>query len=475
MSLDSMPNILFLMTDEHRFDVTGYAGNPVVRTPTLDRIAASGVEFTNAYTPSPVCVPARQCIMAGKLPSSCGLTGWDDLEPGTLTLPRHLSRHAYYTAACGKLHHEGPDQMQGWIHRIGDEMKMSPRYIDEKNDAYFERYARPFGDYKWTDRQEIQRAGAGKAFHIKMDEYTVLGAENFIESFFLSPFYDREKGGHQPLMLKVSLLQPHYPYFADEELFKYYLNRVEPFSNQELFDHPFLSERALLPGRDISPRELRRATASYYAMVETADRHFGRVIEALEAAGQNLDDWIVIYISDHGEMLGQHGVWEKQKFFEASVRVPFLISWPKCWAKGRKVDHNVNLTDLFATICDATGLHTPEGLDSRSLVPFIETAEPATIEWDNEVVSMFSKTHQPLLPEERDAWLRKAIIREGGMNLMIKRDTLKYQFYGSDLPEVLFDLEKDPAESHNLIDLPEYARAVERFRARGRRLGFTIS
>ena len=474
MSLDSMPNILFLMTDEHRFDVAGYAGDPVVRTPNLDRLAARGIEFTSAYTPSPVCVPGRQCIMAGKLPTSCGFTGWDDLEPGALTLPRHFSRHAYYTTACGKLHHEGSDQMQGWIHRIGDEMKMSPRYIDGKNDAYFHRYARPFGDFKWSDTKEILRAGAGKAFHVKMDEYTITGAENFIENYFLSPFYDREKGNHQPLMLKVSLLQPHYPYFCDEELFKYYLNRVEPFTEQELFDHPFLAERALTPGRDVTQRDLRRATAAYYAMVETADRHFGRVMQALEDAGQNLDEWIILYTSDHGELLGEHGVWEKQKFFEASVRVPLLVSWPERWPKGKKIDRNVNLTDLFATLCDASGIEPPAGLDSRSLVPLIEAENPAAVEWDNEVVSMFSKARQPLLPEEREAWMKKAIVNEGGMNLMIKRDDLKYQFYGSDLPEVLFDLGTDPGETRNLIDLPRYAAALKGFRARGRELGFAI-
>jgi len=474
MSLISMPNILILMSDEHRFDVTGYAGNQIIRTPSLDSIAKQGVEFTNAYTPSPVCVPARQCIMAGQYPSHCGLSGWDDLEPGYLTFPRHFSRHAYYTAACGKLHHEGPDQMQGWIHRIGDDTKVSPRYIDQKNTAYFDRYNRPFGDYKWDDRKEILRAGIGDAFHTKKDVYTVQGAENFIEEYFLSPYYDRERGAHQPLMLKVSLLQPHYPYFCDEELFKYYLNRVEPFENEPVFDHPFLGERGIKSGVDVTPRDLRRATAAYYGMVETVDRHFAQILRALELAGQDLDQWIIVYMSDHGEMLGEHGVWEKQKFFESSVRVPFLISWPAKWPQGMKISKNVNLTDLFATLCDAVELPIPEGLDSRSLVPLIEAKNPDSQAWDNEVLSMFSKARQPLLPEELKGFMDKAIIHEGGMNLMIKRDDLKYQFYGTDLPEVLFDLERDPHETTNLIDNADYGTVIEKFRNRGRELGYKI-
>jgi len=468
------PNILFLMTDEHRFDIAGYAGNPIIRTPTLDWIANTGVEFRNAYTPSPVCVPARQSVMAGKYPTNCGLRGWDDLPPGYLTLPRHFSRHAYYTTACGKLHHEGPDQMQGWIHRIGDEMKMSPRYIEGKNPAYFKKYSRPFGDYKWTDEKEIGRAGAGRAFHVKMDEYTTLGALNFIENYFLSPYYDREKGKHQPLMLKVSLLQPHYPYFANEELFKYYLNRVSPYTDETLFDHPFLSERGLIPEENVTVRDLQRATAAYYAMVETTDRHFGRVIQALEEAGQDLDEWIIVYLSDHGEMLGEHGVWEKQKFFEPSVRVPFLIRSPSHFPEPRKVDENTSILDLFATLCELCSLPAPEGLDSRSLVPLMEKNPAAVESWNNEVVSMFSKENQPLLPEERNAWMQKPIVQEGGYNLMIKQDDLKYQFYGSDLPEVLFDLEKDPKEQHNFINEPGYSGELEKFQARGRELGFNI-
>ncbi len=474
MSLDSMPNILILMTDEHRFDVSGFSGNSVIRTPHLDWLASQGVTFQNAYTPSPVCVPARQCIMAGKYPNHCGISGWDDLEPGYLTLPRHFSRHAYYTAACGKLHHEGSDQMQGWIHRIGNEMKMSPRYIDGKNEQYFKRYSRPFGEFKWTDTKELLRAGPGKAFHIKMDEYTVLGAENFIENYFLSPFYDREKGGHQPLMLKVSLLQPHYPYFCDEDLFKYYLNRVEPFDDEELFAHPFLKERAVLPDKEVSKRDIRRATAAYYAMVETADRHFGRVLSALEAVGENLDEWIVVYLSDHGEMLGQHGIWEKQKFFESSVKTPFILSWPSTWPAGKRIDQNVNLTDLFATLCDAVGIDTPDGLDSRSLVSLMTAADTSEVEWDDEIVSMFSKARQPLLPEEREEWMRKAIVNEGGMNLLLKRKHLKYQFYGSDVPEVLFDLSRDPGETKNFIQDPHYTEQLAHFRSRARELGYTV-
>ena len=106
---------------------------------------------------------------------------------------------------------------------------------------------------------------------------------------------------------------------------------------------------------------MQRATAAYYGMIETIDEYYGVVLDALEAAGQDLDEWIIIYTSDHGEMLGEHGIWEKQKFFEASVGVPLFIRWPAGFgSEGRTVTENINLCDLFATLCDFTGVPIPD-------------------------------------------------------------------------------------------------------------------
>lgn len=438
------PNILFLMSDEHRPDVLGYAGNPVVRTPNLDRLAKDAVIFNNAYTPSPICVPGRQCIMSGQLPKTCGCEGWSDLPPGHMTFSRRFSQLGYATVACGKLHHQGKDMMMGWTHRIGNEMEMSAAYIDDKDEEAFRQNIPNFKDVKWSDAKEIQRAGIGRAPNVSQDEYTLQGALQFIENYFLNPYFDRETP-NRPLLLKVSFLQPHYPYSASEEKFKYYLNRVKPFIDEPVSPHPFLSRRQVRPGVDVTLRDLRRATAAYYAMVETIDEMYGQVLDALEQAGQNLDDWIIIYTSDHGEMLGEHGVWEKQKFYEASARVPLFIRWPKGFQGGRTVEQNVNLCDLFATLCDLAGISCPDGLDSRSLRPLLEGR---TDNWFNETISQFGKH-----------------------NVMIKHDHLKYQYYGPDSPEVLFDLEKDPQERINFIDDPAYANLLPRFRQRLAELG----
>jgi len=439
------PNILLLMSDEHRADVTGYEGNDVIRTPFLDWLARTGVNFNNAYTPSPICIPSRQAMMSGQLPRTCGCERYgDDLPPFSMTFAKRLSQYGYETVASGKLHHMGPDQMQGWTRRLAGDMHVASRYIDGQVEEAAK--ARPTtSQVKWSDAKEIKRASVGRGPCVDFDEHAVDSACRFIKSYFTDPYYDRASP-HQPLLLKVSLLQPHYPYFTDEEKFTYYLNRVRPFEDQELFDHPFLGTRAVRVGVDVSPREIRRATAAYYGMVETIDHHYRRIAETLEHVGQDLDDWIIIYTSDHGEMLGEHGIWEKQKFFEASARVPLIIRYPKAFGQGRVVRENVNLCDLFATLCDLTDIPAPEGLDSRSLVPL---AKGDASGWDNETISQFR-----------------------GTNLMIKWGDIKYQYYGESMPEVLFDLAQDPSESSNLIDEPRYRDLLSQFRRRRAELGF---
>ncbi len=442
----SSPNILFLMSDEHRHDVLGYAGNDVVRTPRLDALAESGVVFTNAYTPSPICIPGRQALMSGQLPRTCGVESFaQDLDPGYMTFARRFAQYAYHTVAAGKLHHTGPDQMQGWNQRLGSEIRMADHRIQGRHDASFAPFADTFRHVKWSDTKEVLRAGVGWPPSHEADAYALQGVLNFIRDHFTDPYFDRARP-ERPVLLKVSFNQPHYPYQTDQARFEYYLNRVQPFRDEPVFDHPFLSQRQVQPGTDVTDRDLQRATAAYYGMVETIDAFYGQVLDALTAVGQNLDDWIILYTSDHGEMLGEHGIWEKQKFFEGSVRVPLFIRWPRGLAGGRTVTANVNLCDLFATLCDLAAIPLPPDRDSRSLVPLCHGAAD---DWSNETISQF-----------------------GGRNLMIKQDALKYQYYGEDMPEVLFDLVRDSAERSNLLTDPQYRDALHGFRARRRALGF---
>ena len=440
------PNVLFLMDDEHRADVFGFAGDDVVRTPTIDSLAETGTVFTNAYTPAPVCMPARQCMMRGQLPKTCGCTAYgQDLPPESETFARHFARHGHMTTCAGKLHHTGWDQMQGWRKRLGPtpmKRAVSGGAVDPVEGVGLD-YDKGL-EGKWSDTEEIRRAGVGESRVQVQDRRSVEGVEQYLSQYYASPFYDREArnsdGERQPLMLKVSLIQPHYPYFTDRERFEYYLSRVDPYV-EEPGDHPWMDRRSVVPGEDVSRRELERATAAYYGMAETVDDLFGRVCDALEHHGEDLDDWIIVYTSDHGEMLGERGLWEKKTFYESSVRVPLVIRAPGLDAG--TVDENVNLCDLYATLCDLAGLPKPDDLDSRSLAP--------------------------LMRGETDDWIREhgneTVSGLGEDNLMIKRDDLKYVSPSAG-SEVLYDLDADPDERTNRIDEPDYAEAVASFRRR---------
>jgi choline-sulfatase len=459
-ALHDRPNILFLMSDQHRADITGYEGDAVVRSPTLDRLAADGIVFRNAYAPSPICVPGRQCMMSGQLSRTnrCHNYG-EDLPPFSMTFAKRFAQYAYRTVCCGKLHHMGPDQMQGWTNRLAPDAAVDDRYLEGLVPEERARYRPPSGIGKWTNQKEIERAGIAEGRYQQFDRHVVDATKLFIRRHFLDPEYDRP-GYHQPLMLKVSLLQPHYPFFTDAERFEYYLNRV-PIHQQPRWSHPVLGRTQCGPDVEASERDIRRATAAYYGMIERVDDHVHEVLEALEHAGENLDDWIIVYTSDHGEMLGEHGIWEKTQLFEGSARVPLIIRWPRRF-KPSVVSQNVSQCDLFATLCDLAGIPLPPedqtvhaaGLDSRSL--------------------------HHLMDGNSDEWNRRyhneCISQWRGTDLMIKRDALKYLWFDRDNcleeREVLFDLAADPKEMRNAISDQAYADAIEAFRERRATLGY---
>jgi len=414
--------------------------------------------FTNAYTPAPCCVPARQSLRTGKLPRTWDQDGFDAFESFDYpTLPRHFSEHGYATVNAGQVHYPGENIMQGWRKQLGPTPwgMIGKSMIDVQDETGFER-RRPFGAYKWSDTKEIQRAGVGKSQAYSKDRRSVEGAVEFVRHQFTGPYYDRHQPD-QPLLLKVAPNRPHVPFLAaNEERFTYYLNRVDPFVENPGEFHPALTGRhPVVPGEDISEREIRRATAAYYAMVEEIDQQFGEVLDAIEHAGENLDEWIIVFTADHGEMLGEHGVWQKSTFYEASVRVPLVIRYPDRFEPSA-VDENVSLCDLHATLCDLAGLPLPDGTDSRSLVALM--AGDAS-DWTNEAISQYANNGS----------VRRGIEQE---DLMIKRDDLKYCYYGDDSSELLFDLARDPGETTNYADDSDYADDLERFRDRRGELGY---
>lgn len=462
--MPDQPNVLVLMNDEHRPDVAGYAGNDVVRTPTIDWLAETGTVFTNAYTPAPVCVPARQSIRTGQLPRTWDRFGFEAFESPTYrTLPLQLARYGYATASGGKEHYPGWNQHQGWRKRIGP-TPMKQHGIGDSHvpDRETDRGAGSLASWKWSGAEEITRAGVADSRTQVQDRRVIEGIEQYVREFFSAPYYDRAQPD-TPLFLKASLIEPHYPYFAaDEDRFTYYLNRVEPTLEKPSGVHPYVSNaktagecRIVRPGEDVTEREIRRATAAYYAMVEAVDELFGRTIEALERNGEDPDEWVIVFTSDHGEMLGERGMWGKGQFLESSARVPLIVRYPGRFEPG-VVEENVSLCDLYATICDLVDVPVPDDRDSRSLVPLMDGDASGVTD---EVISQ---------------GVGNGAVAGGieSSELMIKRGDLKYCYFGENYDELLFDLEHDPEETTNVVGEREYADDMAAFRERRSELGY---
>ena len=453
MKKPKKPHILILMTDQQRADHTPMEEHPYVESPTIAEIAKNGTYFRNAYVPSPVCVPGRQSILSGQYPRHCGCRRFgEDIAPDVVTYPQWFGNHGYYTASAGKMHFMGQDQMHGWQRRIGfDQATPASAYAGFDGEAARDLADPIDGTGKWIWDDEVRNARYGKGYWARHDRYAIDGALIFLDQFFAGPDYDRI--GQRPLLLQVSLLMPHYPYICREDWFNYYLNRVEPYFDAPTEIHPCQRQRLLEVGRDATERQVQRATAAYCGMISEADEQFRRVIDRLKYLGV-YDDFIIVFHSDHGEMLGELGCWEKFVFFDGSARAPLLISAPGQGWERKTINQNVNHLDLYPTLCDLVGLPRPMELDGSSLAPLIHGES----EEDPQAVTYSELYDYSKLDERRfHSW-------SPGTQLMIRKGKWKYATYEmEDWPDQLFDLETDPGENRNLASDKDQGKRVKAF------------
>jgi len=450
------PNILILMLDQMRSDFTPMEGHPYVRMPNIEALAGSGVHFRDAVTPSPICVPGRQAILSGMYPQNSGCRDWgQDIAPDVITYPAWFAAHGYHTVAAGKMHLQGPDQMKGWNRRIGyDQVGPSRPWVKVEGEDRAKGRPSISGCGKWIWADEVSKAGYGEGYWNRHDRYSVDGTLMFLDQYFGGLDYDRI--GFNPLLLQVSLYMPHFPYICREEWFRYYLNRVQPIVDNSADDHPCHKGQSLTIGEDVSEREVQRTWAAYCGMISEADELFGKVIERLKALNV-FDDFVIAFHSDHGDMLGSHGLWEKYVFFEEAMRPPLMISNPSAnWAP-KTVRGPVSHLDLYPTLCDLAEIPRPDELDGISLAPLLTDdrteAEPRTV---------YSELNCYCNPDEqkRHRWAQ-------GRQLAIREGNLKFNTYEMpEWPDQCFDLASDPGERCNLAGEAAHAETVARFRAK---------
>lgn len=426
-------NILILMVDQ--LNGTFFPDGPAdfLHAPHLKRLAQRSVRFANTYTASPLCAPARASFMSGQLPSRTRV--YDNAAEFASDIPtyaHHLRAAGYYTGLSGKMHFVGPDQLHGFEERLTTD-------IYPADFGWTPDYTKPGERIDWWYHNLGSVTGAGVAEITNQMEY-----DDEVAYHATRKLYDLSRGlDDRPWCLTVSFTHPHDPYVARRQYWDLYENcpaldpEVAPFGFD---DHDPHSQRLLeacdFRSFDISPEDVRRARRGYFANISYIDDKIGEILDVLERTRMD-ENTTVLFLSDHGDMLGERGLWFKMCFFEGASRVPLMMSAPE-WTP-RCVEQPVSTLDVTPTLCALAGLDITsltrwtDGEDLSGLVQDTAHRSPVPMEYAAE------GSIAPLVA-----------IREGRFKLSICEQD----------PPMLFDLEADPQERHNLADDPLHAKTL---------------
>jgi choline-sulfatase len=436
------PNILLLMADQLAAPTLPVYGNPRVIAPNLARLAGRGVVFDSAYCNFPICAPSRFSMLSGRLPHAIdAFDNASEFPAATPTMAHYLRRAGYRTILCGKMHFVGPDQLHGYEERLTTDIypadfSWTPDWL--KGPAY-----RPTGV---SMRPVLEAGPCVRSLQIDYDDA--------VEFHGVQRIYDLAREPEaRPFFLTVSFTHPHPPFVTGQRHWDLYRDediddpRVAPIPCEKLDEHSrWLHVAHAQDLYTVTAADVRRARRAYYGMVSYVDEKIGGVLRALEETGL-ADDTLVVFAGDHGEMLGERGMWFKQTFYEWSVRVPLIVSQPGRYAP-RRVAAHVSLVDLLPTFLDAaTDRRPPEPvdrLDGCSLVPLMSGEDQGA---ERSVISEYSS---------EGVCAASRMLREGRYKYIITRG----------LAPMLFDLAADPDELRDLAGQPAHADVQRRMHAR---------
>ncbi|WP_306256579.1 sulfatase [Pararhizobium sp. IMCC21322] len=456
------PNILWFCTDQQRFDTIAALGNEHITTPNIDALVARGVAFTNAYCQSPICTPSRASFLTGKYPSSTHVyrNGNKRFPSGETLVTKLFADAGYDCGLIGKLHlsaasklevrpddgyrvfhwshHPTPDYPAGhdYAHWLEDEKGVSPESV-------------------YSGITNFCGAGVPEEHH-----QTTWCAERAID------FISEERDPDQPWLLSVNCFDPHPPFdppanyldryraedlphpaFRPEDIprnakfekvdqqSKIAIDPINCHSSQDDIPLADRKARAYEPPLEFNGREVK---AAYYAMIELIDHQFGRIVRSLEETGQ-LDNTIIVFMSDHGEMLGDHGlIYKGCRFFEGLVHVPLIISWPQKFSENLKSEGLVELVDVAPTLLDAAGLDIPSCFQGNSLMPVLTGQADASIIRDHVICEYRDSVAMPNASNG-------SMYFDGRYKIIV--------YHGLGIGE-LYDLASDPDEFDDLWDNP---------------------
>jgi len=433
------PNIVLIMADQLAAQALALYGNGVCKTPALDRLAAEGMVFDNCYSNNPLCVPSRASMLSGRLSTAIGVYDNANELPSSQPTMAHYLRHAgYWTELCGKMHFIGPDQLHGFNERtVTDVYPANYQWIADWE-------AGPSFVPSGTALSGVVEAGP--CIRTMQEDY-----DDEVEHSAIHSLYDRARqSDRQPFFQLISFTSPHTPFTVSQD----HWDRYDPAAidmpkvGELAFDALDYHSKALFfaHGRHrhkITRDHIRDTRHAYYAMISYIDDKVGRILDVLDKTGL-AENTVVVFTSDHGEMLGERGMWFKQAFWEWAVHVPLIARVPGV-AGGRRVGTVVSLVDLLPSFLDIAGRTDliPEDADGTTLLPLIQ--KKASDHPDMAVSDYLAIG--PCVPCR--------MIRSGRFKLI--------RTHGH--PDQLFDLEADPDELTNLADDQKHAETVASLRS----------
>ena len=439
------PNILWICTDQQRADTIHALGNPHIRTPHIDAMVANGTAFTRAYCQSPVCTPSRASFLTGRYPRTtrCRQNG-QAMPPQERLISRLLTDAGYTCGLAGKLHLA--TCANGVVEKRIDDGYEIFHWSHHPQPDWPENAYTQWLTAQGTSWEELYDGSATP--YIKHGIPAEFSQTTWCANMAID--FLREQQGN-PWFFSYNCFAPHHPFdppgdylarYNPDELPLPKTDAREPDSKttyQQLDAQHAHNDPNGYHVAAMSDRDKREVTAAYYAMVELIDENVGRMIAALEETGQ-LDNTIVIFMSDHGEMLGDHGIYLKgPHFYEAAVHVPLVMQWPGQFQTDQRAEGLIELTDIAPTLLDAAGLKIPAAMQGKTLLPILQG-------------NSNSRDHRDyVFSEYYNAWSHRH-----SYGTMYRTETHKMIVYhGTDQGE-LYDLKTDPNEFENLWHSPDH-------------------
>ena len=453
-------NVLILMSDQHKPDCLGIAGHPVAKTPNLDALARGGMRFGSAYCTNPVCTPSRASILTGLYThhhqAFNNSTPWPFQHK---TLADYFGAAGYMSALIGKMHFVDA-QTHGFDYRL--DFNDWFQYLGPKTKLYADELGKPNSgsglpqiDDLWRDEGDPWKGVRdldNREGPVAVGRVSKIPETDQFESFVAreSIRFLRNHSKDQPFFLISSFLKPHDPFmpaqrFAD--MFRAEDMRLPDTWGKVNLDEVPAPVRRAIEHNPYTPEvdkvdAARRRMAFYYANLAQMDDRAGAILQALRDMDLEKDT-IVVYTSDHGEMLGEHGLWQKFEFYESSCGVPLIVRAPGVTPENKQCSSPVSLVSLLPTIAELCEIPVPSTLDGKSFVPRLRqpelpTASPVFAEYD---------------------------LRTPKAKYMIRDGDYKYMFWTHAMPE-LYDLSNDPKEMHNLALRPEHRSQVDELKAK---------